>query len=43
MAVKNPVLLASGALIGAIVAVFCVTYGFKVQETSGKPISQRRL
>jgi uncharacterized membrane protein len=36
---KAAVFLASGALVGAIIAVFWVRYGFKALETSRKPIS----
>jgi membrane protein DedA with SNARE-associated domain len=36
---KAAVFLASGTLVGAIVAVFWVTYGFKALETSKKPLS----
>jgi uncharacterized membrane protein len=36
---KAAVFLASGALVGATVAVFWVTYGFKALETSRKAVS----
>jgi membrane protein DedA with SNARE-associated domain len=36
---KAAVFLASGALVGAIVGVFWVMYGFKALETSRKPVS----